>query len=181
MENKEGLEGLVALCATGNTDVFREIFDELERPLFRYIRIRTKSRDDALDIMQDTFVDLWNSLEKGRFVFTSIEEFYGFVYTIARRKVAKLYRFTRPTVSLEDVSDLLPDEEGSVKEETILLFDSLTKLGDVDREIIRLRYLSGLRFSEIAVLLKKEEITVKVRHHRAIQKLRKILGYEEEK
>lgn len=55
---------------------------------------------------------------------------------------------------------------------------ALAELGDVDREILLMRYLEKLSFEAIALVLDRESAAVQKRHVRALLKLQKILeGY----
>jgi len=70
--------------------------------------------------------------------------------------------------------DDLGSEEGYEieVEDYRFVMDGVDSLSPKYREVVRLRYWSGLTFGEIAAVLNTNEGTVKVRHHRAIEKLR---------
>ncbi|MDO8565484.1 MAG: RNA polymerase sigma factor [bacterium] len=178
MENGQSIEWMLRESAAGNDEAFRALFDEVYDDLFRFIRARVSTREDALDTLQEVFVDLWQALRSQSFIYGSELEFRSFLYTIARRKVARLYRFRKPTVSLEDMENLALSEPDSEPGEIAVLMEAVGKLNNEDGEVIRLRYFSGLPFSQIADLLNRGESAIKVRHHRAIEKLKNMLGYE---
>jgi RNA polymerase sigma-70 factor (ECF subfamily) len=58
------------------------------------------------------------------------------------------------------------------------LRDALDRLGERDREVLVLRHLEGLPVREIAAVLGISEGAVKVRHVRALERLRNLLGDE---
>lgn len=58
--------------------------------LFSYALSHTKSRDDAMDVVQDAFIELWKSLQK--FEYHGKNQFFGFVYIILKRRLYKYYR-----------------------------------------------------------------------------------------
>ena len=170
------LEILVAESAKGNTLVFKDLYDRLADRIFSYVRSRSRSREDALDIMQEVFVDFWKSL--GTFKYVSEPKLYGFLYAIAIGRISKHYRSSRPQTSIEDVEDVLADNSDiAFAAEASRAAESLRRLGDTDQKIISLRYYSGMQFTEIAEVLGKNESTVKVRHHRAINKLQRIFHH----
>lgn len=173
-------EWLIRESAAGNTKVFRALFDAVYEDLFRFVRSKVRSREDALDAVQEVFIDLWQALRSGSFIYSSDLEFRSFLYTIARRKIARLYRSEKPGISLEDLEDIASDEAEVQAGEAIMLLGAVEKLSEEDQEVIHLRYFSGLPFSQIADLLSKGESAIKVRHHRAIEKLKNLLGYEQE-
>lgn len=170
------LEVLIAESAKGNTLVFKDLYDRLTDRIFSYVRSRARSREDTLDITQEVFVDFWKSL--GTFEYISEAKLYGFLYTVAARRISKHYRFSRPQTSLDEIGDVFADEHDTVSAvEALRAVDSLKRLNDTDRKLIGLRYYSGLPFAEIADILGKSENAVKVRHHRAIEKLQRIFHH----
>ncbi len=177
METPKSLEWMVKEAALGNTAAFRHLYDQTKGEIFRFIRTRVNTREDALDLLQDTYIDLWQSLKNKKFTYTSDAELMSFIYTVGRRKVHKLYRFSKPHASLEDFADIaeVSDEEAG---EAAYILQALDQLSSEDEEVLKLHYFSGLKFSEIASLQNKGESAIKVRHHRALQKLKDILGYE---
>jgi RNA polymerase sigma factor (sigma-70 family) len=58
------------------------------------------------------------------------------------------------------------------------VLQALHALRSTDTEILILRHMEGRSFADIAVLLGTTENTLKVRHHRAIARLKKQLRYE---
>lgn len=180
METNQSLRWMVTECEAGSTSAFRLLYDQTRDELFRFIRLRVSTREDALDALQESYVDLWQALRSNKFHYSSDQEFNGFLYLIARRRIAKLYRLWKPQVSLEDLNDQPDGTDGYHSGESGAAVRALEKLRLKDREIVELRYFEGLSFGEIANLLNSGESTVKLRHFRAIARLRKLLGYENE-
>lgn len=177
MEPKSIKEALICKAKAGDTEAFRELYDEFVDYIFSFVRSRVSSREDALDITQEVFVDFWNGLKK--FQFENDAKLRNFLLKIASRKISRFHRFHRVTVSLEDIEDVLPEKDGVSLVDTIMLEELLGQLSVRYREVIELRYFAGLPFAEIAGALGKSESVVKVRHHRAIQKLQEFLNYEQ--
>ena len=177
MEDKT-YEWMIIESARGNKSAFRLLYESTKAEAFHFIRRRVGNREDAIEVLQDTFVDLWKALEKGKLIYSSDSEFRGFLYTILKRRIARFYRFRKVNFSFED----LETEAGfeSDESETHHILSCLGLLGSTDQEILRLHYFSGQSFAEIANLLEVNEGAVKTRHHRALKKIRLILGYNEE-
>lgn len=167
----DNLEELVRLSTQGDSNAFRKLFDMLEKPLFGYLSARTDGREDAKDLLQDVFVDFWRALP--RFSYASDKAFYGFVYRITKRKLARYYRRRKKTVELTEAH--LAEDPESGREDVILLPQAVRKLKPKYREVVELRYWSDLPFADIAKLLGAKVTTVKVRHHRAMEQLRRFL------
>lgn len=168
---------LIADAKRGDKQAFRAIFEALHARVFSYACSHVKEREDAVDITQETFVELWKALSG--FQYRSDEEFYGFVFLIARRKIGRSYRksATRSEVPLsESHSDVGYTEE---HEDHRFLIRQIETLAEKYQELIRLRYWGGMKLAEAAAVLGISEDTAKVWHHRALQHLReKINTYE---
>jgi len=166
-EQQLDLPVLIKESARGNRETFRVLFEHLQDRLFRYSLSRVTSREDALDVVQESFVDLWRALS--RFRYRSEEEFYGFVFTIVKRRLVKYYRARRNSVPLDDT--FIDENFFLPREDYRYLNQWITHLKPVHQEILRLRYWSDLSFKDIAVTLAMSEGAAKVSHHRALKKL----------
>ncbi len=165
----EKLEILIQRTKERNTEAFREIFESLEARIFAYANSHVSKREDAMDITQDTFIDLWKGM-KG-FSYRSDEEFYGFVFRILKKKIARFYKQKRNDVSIEEIEiDAGFTEE---HEDYRHLLKQINMLSEKYQEVLRLRYWSGMKLSEVAEFLGIDEGTAKVRHFRALNELRK--------
>jgi RNA polymerase sigma-70 factor (ECF subfamily) len=169
----------------GEHDAFRVLFDRLHDRMFTYAVSHTGDRDRAMDIVQETFVDLWKQLP--RFQYRSDDEFLGFVFLVLKRKLARHYAMSRrEPYSLDERPESLGGED-SVLERSVehedhrWLLSCVDALSERSREVIVLRHWSGFSFAEIAKILGITETAARVRHHRATAELRvrmKSMGYE---
>ena len=99
---------------TGDTGAFKVIFDELNDRLFGYALLQTKNRDDALDVVQDTFIDLWHALPS--FTYQHDEAFYGFIFIILKRKIYRCRKTQGDAVSIS-IDDIEIRDEPDFKED----------------------------------------------------------------
>ncbi len=81
--------------------------------LFRFIRGRVKSNEDAEDILQDIWFQLSNAVN-----IDEIEQMSGWLFQVARNKITDKYR-KKTTQSIEDLS--FKDEDGEIAFMDILL------------------------------------------------------------
>ena len=163
---------MVEKSIVGDAEAFRLLVRALDGKLFSYVSYRTQTREDALDTLQDVFIDLWKALP--RFTYVSDEAFYRFLFTIAKRNVQHAWG-RRKTVSLEEVGEVADTKEAQTTEEKVVLHRALQKLDEKAKDIVILRHWSGYSFKEIGVLLSMKEEAVRVRHHRALHTLGKTL------
>lgn len=151
------------------------LYGALSPRLFRFVRARARNRDEALDALQETFIDFWKGLPS--FAYQGDTALNAFLYRIATRKIGRTFRLWRMHAPLESVEDVVLDGPAFPEGAALDAARALAKLLPGDREIISLRHMEGLPFSEISQLLGESENTLKVRHHRAMARIRKILEH----
>jgi RNA polymerase sigma factor (sigma-70 family) len=145
--------------------------------LFEYIRCHTTALNDAEDILTEVFIGALRSDLTGM----SADEQRAWLWTVARNKVNDHYRQARhrqPHVSLDALLETLedgmtPEKLAIQREEAAYLRVYLQKLSEVQQEVLQLRFIGGLRCTEIAVLLHKREGAVRSILSRAVNELRK--------
>lgn len=139
--------------------------------VYRVLLHSCGSVEDAEDLLQETFLKLWNSEEE----FDSDENVKRWLLRVAVNASHSLWRKHRKReLSLEEV----PVEPGELQEHQIEIFDAIGKLPVKYREVIYLYYFEGYRTNEIAKILKKTDSTVRSRLKRARDLLKKELGVE---
>lgn len=163
---------MIDQSVAGDADAFSLLVKTFDRKLFSYVSSRTPTREDALDTLQDVFVDLWQALPRFRYI--SDEGFYRFLFTIAKRRLLRVQK-RKETVSLEEVGEVPETKEAVLLQERVLIDRALVALDEKAKDIVVLRHWSGYSFKEIGALLAMKEDAVRVRHHRALATLRTTL------
>lgn len=165
--NNEVLQGFIDEARAGDEDAFRDLYNLLSGQLFSYALSHTKGRDEAMDVVQDAFVELWKSLSK--FEYKSQRQFFGFVYIILKRRI---YQYYRKNMSERELNATLISESYEMEiEDYRFLEKKMLALPGKYQELLRLRYWSELTFREIGACLNINEGTAKVWHHRAVKAL----------
>ncbi len=164
----ERLRACIAASAGGDQEHYRELYEHLVDRVFAYVRSRTNTREQATDTTQDVFIELWKSLP--RFTYHSREQFYSYVYVIAKRRLAALYG-AKQTEALPE-EEILEGEEARPGDETSdAIMRALATLDEETREIITLHHWLRYTFKEIGDFIGMGETAVRVRHHRALKLL----------
>lgn len=165
MELKRTLKTIIADYKTGNTASFEELYHLLLPSLFAFVSHRTATREIAKDVTQDSFIEISRALQN--FTYKSDGEFYAFVYTIVRRRLAQHYKEGAKHATVEGIEvDNLTNEISS-PETNLSVREALQKIDECSREIVVLHHWSRYTFVEIATILNMTESAVRVRHHRA--------------
>ncbi|MEE1315568.1 MAG: RNA polymerase sigma factor [Faecalimonas sp.] len=172
------------------TNEFLKLIDEafLEKVYgFAYRRCNTSY--EAEDLCSQIILNCIVSLQKQR----EIENFYGFVWTIARRVYAdycEKRNVDRQTISLEnaeyfigathnEIDDFIEDIANTEQLKRILY--EITFLSKAYREVMVMYYIDEIKIKDIATRLNINETTVKQRLFSARNEIRKEVSVMKEK
>lgn len=176
MDIAEPFESDEALAARGDADSFIRLYRTYLTPVYRYLYTRLGSRQEAEDAASLVFERAWSSLK----VYRPVGSFRGWLFTIARRVLADHYRGGNPqSVQVDTLAGSLLDPAASPEEQALLseqmrdVLGAIAKLGEEAREVITLRFMAGLRYSEIAAVMNKREPAVKMTAYRALEEIRR--------
>ena len=164
--------------------LFLKAFEDYSDAIFRFGLSRLSDRDKATDLTQDTFLRVWNYLQKN----DAPENLRAFIYKVASNLIIDEYRKTRPSESLETMSEEKGFEPSA--EELSLPGDRVD--GQKAIEMIKqvpepygstlfMRFVEELTLTEISSITGQSENAVSVQVHRGIGKLRKIWNHEDKK
>jgi RNA polymerase sigma factor (sigma-70 family) len=147
--------------------------------VYRYIRRRTGSDEEAEEIAQIVFVDASARLEHFKPGATPV---LAWLYTVAQRRLAdrarQLQRRTEAIASL-DAARLATVEEAQYGPTLArALREAVERLPQRQREVLVMKLLEGRAFAEIARRLGASEAACKMRFARALEALRDELEKE---
>lgn len=166
---------------------FEKIYGEQSDAIFRFCLTRVSNREQALDITQEAFLRLWQTLQKGE----HIKNERAFLFTVTHRLVIDWYR-KKKSVSLENIMyndgelEYEPIDEKTIhssglKAEGRFLLDKIQDLSETSRDPIYLSFVEGLSPKEIGDILGISANATSVRINRGLVELRKLTGYHEKK
>jgi RNA polymerase sigma-70 factor, ECF subfamily len=146
--------------------------------LYRFAAWLGWRRDQAEDLVQDTFLRAWKALDD----LQDPKAAKPWLIAILRREHARRFERTPlPCDPLEgvDLERMLGVDDGRHSIEVLLLRKALVALPQEQREALLLQVLGGYSCEEIAELLATTPGAVMTRLTRARQKLRQVLGGED--
>lgn len=148
---------------------FGELFDRHQKRFMRVAQRTLRSKDDAEDVVQDTFVKIY---KYGRKFPSNGGKFIPWANTILKNCMAdRINKYKEAPVALtEEMEAVTPDlsREDVLKDgdKNYVQF-VLEKIGGAAAEILNLRYVLGKSFKEIAKILNIKNSTARVRVHRS--------------
>jgi RNA polymerase sigma-70 factor (ECF subfamily) len=193
-------EELIELAAAGDREAGHELLERHRARLRKMVAVRIDrrlaARVDPSDVVQDVLTEAFRHLDE--FLRERPLPFYSWLRQFAWQRLVKLHRRhigsqKRSVAREEQWAMPLPDESALELADRLLARESspirrlirkelrerlqaaLTKLSERDREILVMRNLEQLSIAEIAAALGIREGTVKVRHLRALKRLRELL------
>ncbi len=158
------------------TDLEKEqLYKEYHKKVIGYLNMKVNDYQLAEDIASDVFLKVFEKLDSFDDSKASISTW---IYTIARNTLTDYFR-TRKV--FEEVSEEIP-EESCIEEDICnnemleVLANALKKLEERERDIIVMRFYSGITLKEIAAKMNISYAYVKILQNKALDALRVYLG-----
>ena len=167
-------EALVAEARV-RPEAFGLLYQRHVAPVYRYVRTRTASDEEAADITQSVFIKAMASLDR----FRPGSPFSAWLFRIARNASTDAYRRRRKLVGLESLPEPVLESMADSPEDVVLKQERLRRLrtlvarldGD-KQEMLALRFGAGLTLREIADVVGKREGAIKKQMSRVMAALK---------
>ncbi len=158
------------------TDVYNQVFKTYAKDLKRHLFFKYKDMASAEDVLQETFIKLWNNCNK-----VSIEKVKSYLYTVANNAFLDIKKHEKVVLQYqkgyinynksESPEFLLIEEEYLTKIEK-----AIESLPEKQKEVFLLSRIEKKKYREIAELLNVSIKTVEKRMHDALIIMRKKLN-----
>ena len=162
----------------GNQQVFSHLVNKYQNYVFTIVLRYLSSREDAEEVSQDVFVKAYRSLGD----FRGESKFSTWLYTITTTSCITFLRKKKLEVQSLDNEKVLAHAENidggmranqvEQKSRIAMVNQAIAMLSADDAQVITLFYKGEQSLDEIAQILGQETNTVKVRLHRARQRLK---------
>lgn len=157
---------------------YESLVGALYQDVFRYAVWLTKNQPLAEDLVQETFLRAWRSLDS----LQNDKAAKAWLFTILRRENARIYERYRPELVDIDGQAIAEsgDNEPDFKMDRELLHNAINRLESEYREPLLLQVIGGFSGKEIAGILELNNNTVMTRLFRARSKLKVEFGLDPE-
>lgn len=153
-------------------EAFAELYRRHVARIYHFHLVRTGNVEDAQDLTSQTFLAALNSIQ----AFSGSGFFCGWLFGIARHKVADYYRSQRDEAHLEMIEDFSdpnpsPEEKVSTQLQLAQVSKALETLIPEQAEAILLRIFGELSASEVGKIMGKSEAAIKMLVCRGLKNL----------
>lgn len=171
---KKPMDELVQLAKEGDQEAIAALYEQSYNSVYQSVRAIIKDEDEALDIVQDSYIKGFQNLNK----LGEPEKFQAWMKAIAANRARDYLRKKRPTLFSEridedgeeidlrhqdDCLEHMPEEVIDRQETTRLMNDILATLSQEQRMAVVMYYYEEMSVREIAQELGCSENTVKSR------------------
>lgn len=176
------IDELARAATAGDVEAVGRLYDALVEPIYRYVSVRIRRREDAEDVTQLVFERVVGALPRYRH---DGKPFTAWAFRIARNAVIDHQRRLRPVAPLGAVAEPMDSvmlEALSLRQEEIReLHAAIRSLTPDQQEALALRYAAGLSADEAARVMGRRAGTIRGLTFRAIESLRRQLAKEDER
>lgn len=168
-------DALLLNVCSGNAAAFSELYSRFWEPFYLFVYRRLKNEDDAKDVVQNVFVNIW--LRRAQIAVNGAAEPY--LYTMLRNEMLRAISGNIKDRSRQQEMEILLQPEleqllTPLQKETIFShIDGLVnELPERMKQVYRLSHEEQLGVREIASRLELSEQTVRNHLNAALKKLR---------
>jgi RNA polymerase sigma-70 factor, ECF subfamily len=168
---------IIRECTNGQSERFAVLVDRYRSLAYNSAYRMLGDQDAAEDVAQESFIAAYQGLKDFKFG----SRFSTWLYTIVMNKCRDCLRAKRPGVSLDDLAEVRsdrgpsPEERASSHQTGDIIQDALNALPPEYREVIILKHVQDLEYTEIADILGVSVGSLKVRAHRGREMLKRAI------
>jgi len=156
---------------------FLQLMDTYKEPIYWHIRRLVGSHEDAEDILQETFIQVY------RFAgtFKGESKIYTWLYRIATNECTKHFRRNRNKTNnvgsiTERTSGNMSETDTENSEAILIKFQhAIKQLPEKQRVVFNLRYYDELSYEDIGQILNSSVTSLKTNYHYAREKIKQYL------
>jgi RNA polymerase sigma-70 factor (ECF subfamily) len=184
-ENKDDLDTqytLVARIKSGDRKAFAELVGQYQKKIFIFAYGFFPNRDDALEIVQETFMRIFEKIGG----FQQNYSFSGWIYRLTHNICIDYHRKFAKKIALESSFADLPEKQLAVvhdcqaglesRQMSAVIERAVANLSLRQKSVFTLKYKQGMKLQQVAETMNVSLGTVKTLHHRALIKIRKEVG-----
>ncbi len=178
MSVSDNIDDLMARCVLHDQRAFQELYRRTSGRLLAVAMRIVRRRDWAEDVLQESFVNIWNHVPEYSRVKSAP---MTWMTAIVRNRALDWVRRPKHETSSDDLDEMIanwedgaagPPERLQMAGDSVQLDECLGQLSGQQRQSIALAYYHGLSHSELASHMDQPLGTIKTWIRRGLEKLR---------
>ncbi|MBC3847144.1 RNA polymerase sigma factor [Winogradskyella echinorum] len=157
---------------------YRELLQLYKERLYWHIRKIVISHDDADDVLQNTFIKVYRSIDK----FKGDSKLFSWLYRIATNesitfinKNAKRLQITNEEHQTKAINNLTADVYFEGDDIQLKLQKAIASLPQKQQIVFNMKYFEDLKYKDMAEILETSEGALKASYHIAAKKIEAFL------
>ena len=150
-----------------SVDDYNQAIKDYSQNVYRFLYKHLKNGEATNDLVQDTFMKLWENRQN-----VLVEKTRSWLFTVAYNGMLNYIKKEARITSFDGIENCLHHEYAASYEIKELVEKGLQMLSPLDRSIVLLRDLEGYNYKEIGEILQLNESQVRVYLFRARKKMR---------
>ena len=172
MEEKDFIQKL--LNPKTQNEAFRMLLNQYQKPLYNHIRNIVLNHDDADDVLQNTFIKVFQYLKN----FKGDSKLFSWIYRIATNEAitfinqkAKKNGTTSEALQTKIVENLKSDSYFDGNEIQIKLQKAIITLPEKQQLVFKMKYFEEMKYEDISEILGTSVGALKASYHHAVKKI----------
>ena len=153
---------------------FQKLLQDYQRPLYNHIRSIVLNHDDADDVLQNTFIKVFQYLKD----FKGESKLFSWMYRIATNEAitfinqkAKRNGTTSEAMQTKIVDNLKADTYFDGNDIQIKLQKAVALLPEKQQLVFKMKYYEELKYEELSEILGTSVGALKASYHHAVKKI----------
>lgn len=171
-EEKEFIQKL--LNPKTQNQAFEQLLHDYQKPLYHHIRNIVLNHDDTDDVLQNTFVKVFQYLKS----FKGESKLFSWMYRIATNEAltflkqkAKKNGISSETLQNKTIDNLKADVYFDGDEIQIKLQKAIASLPQKQQLVFKMKYFEEMKYEEISDILGTSVGALKASYHHAVKKI----------
>lgn len=171
-EEEEFIQQL--LNSKTQNEAFQKLLLTYQKPLYNHIRNIVLNHDDTDDVLQNTFVKVFQNLKN----FKGESKLFSWMYRIATNEAisflnikSKKSGISSQTLQNKAIDNLKADDYFDGNEIQIKLQKAIAKLPEKQQLVFKMKYFEELKYEEISEILGTSVGALKASYHHAVKKI----------
>ena len=153
---------------------FQKLMEDYQKPLYNHVRNIVLGHDDADDVLQNTFVKVFQNLKN----FKGESKLFTWMYRIATNEAltflnqkAKKSGISSVELQNKAIDNLKADVYFDGNEIQIKLQKAIAQLPEKQQLVFKMKYFEDLKYEEISEIVGTSVGALKASYHHAVKKI----------